>query len=61
MEVDSGKNWISNSNSYLELIKTAAGISNETLADAYIKSRILKCSRLSCESKFNIPINILTQ
>ena len=61
MEVESSKNWFSNSNSYLELMKTAAGISNETLADAYIKSRILKWSRSSIESKFNIPINILTQ
>ena len=61
MEVDSSKNWFSNPNSYLELMKTAAGISNETLADAYIKSRILKWSRSSIESKFNIPINILTQ
>ena len=39
MEVDSCKNWFSNSNNYLELMKTAAGISNETLAGAYIKSR----------------------
>ena len=61
MEVDSHKIWFSSSNSYHELMKIAAGISNETLADAYIKSRILKWSRSSIESKFNIPINISTQ
>ena len=61
MEVEVVQHNQNESNVYLELMIKDAEILKETLVDAYIKSRYLKWSNSSVESKYNIPVSILSQ